>query len=707
MSDLDRLFYWRGIAPDFYSFDGHLTPVPLENRIKILEAMGVDTSTDESIALAAYDLDTKPWLNWLPPLEVLPANHSVVEINFHPDELENTFRWCICDDKADIKRGEFVPANCVEVGDYTHEGARYSRRALLIHDLQPGYYEIQLQHGEKKESTVLAKLPHTSYIPEWVDRNEAKPWGFVIQLYTLRSKSNWGIGDFSDLEYLITHAASYGVDIIGLNPFHTLQTDLDHNVSPYSPSDRRFLNPLYIDVERVPGFLNEYVSLDAIQRLRKDPNVQYSSVRELKFGVLYSCFTDYALKHQRNELAAFIERSGAPLVDFVNYESQFNWVHSGLPVATVGGDTMLQALRSSENALEDVLVMPLYYAYLQLLADIQLEACQQRAEAQGMKIGLVRDLAVGASGGGSEVKTNGHLFCDDAAIGAPPDPLALTGQNWGIPPMDPAELRKTGFRHFIDLLRKNMAHCGALRIDHAMSLFRLWWCPPGASADKGAYIYYPFRELLGLLCLESYLNRCVIIAEDLGIVPEEFRHAAGQARLFSNRVFYFEKWNDREFKHPSHYEQHALAMLDNHDVPTIVSWWNGTDLELKSRLNLLGEGAQLDQLYQHRLHEKEHLLALMRNDGLLAPSWLKKSASEPATSALIHSIIRYASRTNSTFFVLQLEDLLMMDAPVNVPGTFLEHANWCRKLTKNLEDIFQSKKVDALLRSIPSYRNPQ
>jgi len=177
-----------------------------------------------------------------------------------------------------------------------------------------------------------------------------------------------------------------------------------------------------------------------------------------------------------------------------------------------------------------------------------------------------------------------------------------------------------------------MHHCGALRIDHAMSLYRLWWCAKDQTADNGAYIHYPLKEMVGLLCLESYLNKCVVIAEDLGIVPDEFRAVMNETKFYSNRVFYFEKNNDTELKHPRDYERHALAMLDNHDLPTLCSWWNATD------------------------------------------------------------------------YMIQLEDLLMMNDPVNVPGTYLEYQNWSRKLDKNIEDIFSNEDIDRLLRRVSSTR---
>ena len=704
MSDLERLFYWRGIAPDFYTFRGELTQVPIENRIKILEAMGVDCSSDSSIAREAFDLDIKPWLSWLPPLEVVPAGSAFIDINFPPSQLAETLTWCLIESDHRVVEGSFKPRDLEEVGDYSHEGLRYSRRRLQLGELQPNYYRINLQLGDRLEETELAIVPAQAFQPAWSADEHVNPFGFVVQLYTLRSERNWGIGDFSDLKKLIQESAQRQIDVIGLNPFHALQADLRENFSPYSPSDRQFLNALYIDVEAVEYYRSDMVDFGRVAKLRNLDYVDYHAVRELKFSVLYQCFTQF-LVGDCAQLKSYIAQKGQSLADFASYEAMNSWRAPGLAVATADLDELIAALETAPD-LQQSLHMVVFYAYLQWLTEQQLAACYEECVRRGMKVGIVRDLAVGASGGGAEVSANSALFCRDASVGAPPDPLALTGQNWGIPPMDPAELRRTAFNHFRALLRANMAHCGALRIDHAMSLYRLWWCPPGATADKGAYIYYPFKEMLGLLCLESHLAQCMIIAEDLGIVPDEFRDAVSRTGMYSNRVFYFEKWQDFEFKHPRDYERQALAMLDNHDVPTLRSWWDGTDLVLRGRLNLLEANSRIEAVLEHRQIEKRHLIEMMYADNLVPPSWQDRDLSAPADEDIVFAIIRFASAARSRFFILQLEDLLLMDAPVNVPGTFREHPNWQRKLSADLVEIFSNVRIEALMSDISAKRNP-
>jgi 4-alpha-glucanotransferase len=699
MSDLDRLFYWRGIASDFYNFRGQLTQVPIANRVKILEAMGVDTSTPQTIAQAAFDLDVKPWLNWLMPLVLAIESEAYsIDINFHPQDLQNTVSWSASQSQTLISSSDFNPLHLAEVGDYEHAGVRYSRRRLILPALEPGYYDFCLSQGSRKERSQLAVVPSTTYQSPALEQ-QAKPWGFVIQLYSLRSVNNWGIGDFGDLAALVRHAANNGAGVIGLNPFHALQTNLEYDVSPYSPSDRRFLNALYINVPGLTEF-SEGVMDEAdhskIQILRESHLVNYSEVRGLKYAVLHRCFLRYIeISENRKCLQSFLRSSGPALKDFISYEARENWQ----PETTSSTELKSVAAGLGLNEVE------LFYLYLQERADAQLKNCQELASELSMSIGLIRDLAVGASGGGAEVQSNAELFCRDVSIGAPPDPLALTGQNWGMPPLDPAELRSTGFQHYIHLLRANMAHCGALRIDHAMSMMRLWWCPPDEKADKGCYIYYPLRELVGLLCLESHLNKCIIIGEDLGIVPDEFRAMVAKTKIYSNRVFYFEKWHENCFKHPKEYESHALAMVNNHDVPTLRSWWNATDLHLRNKLELLEEHVAFSDLLSTRQLEKQNLLDFLEGEGLLPDSWQDRDVDKMIDFTLILSILRLVSLSASKVLIIQLEDLLAMDEPVNVPGTYNEYPNWRRKLDRNLDEIFESKEVIALFADVSAARS--
>lgn len=713
MSDLDRLFYWRGISAEYFNYRGEHVEVPLEYRLNLLRAMGVDTESELSLQTEAYRLDVEPWNHWLPKLFVSPAsNNSYCDINFKPEDDVDSLSWRLSDlDGNFVCKGDVGFEQMDEVGEYLYEGKRYSRRRVWLGELSPNYYRFNVLSDKKSESTILAVCPDKTYVPEEIS-GEARCWGVLIQLYTLRSKRNWGIGDFTDLRELIEELAKRGADVVGLNPLHALSSDLDDYFSPYSPSDRRFINPLYID----PFWISDYTehvkqSVDKalLLGMRASAKVNYTKLRDLKYPVFEMMFDQFVAQEGLSDSTRFhrfkmyVEKHGEALMQFARYEAEHQrWQ---------GARYTLQGNNIDVSDLELIFKLDshesktlLFHVYLQWLAQDQLLLCQQTAKKLGMKIGLIRDLAVGANGAGSEVTAEGKLFCKNASVGAPPDPFAQTGQNWGLPPMVPSELRKSGFKHFIHLLRSNMQHCGALRIDHVMSLMRLWWCPPEATADHGAYVYYPFPELLGILCLESHLNKCVVVGEDLGVVPDDFREAMARIRALSNKVFYFEKEHDGSFRSPEHYSENALAMVNNHDVPTLVSWWNKSDLVLRNKLNLLEEGVSYEDVCAQRDQDKEQLMAALYREGAYPDSWHGRPIDEPADEALVEAILLFANKADSKIFVLQLEDLLMMDDPVNVPGTFKEHVNWQRKLTSPVSELFSVPRINQLLEKINSHR---
>ena len=720
MSDLDRVLYWHGVAAKYDNYRGEPVQVSLENRKALLKTMGVDISSEENVTRAAYELDVAPWNHWFPPLIVTSGQRNVIFfINLTPGDLALEFKWSLSGIEHQPSSGSFRPETCKEIGNYHYNEIRFTRREVPLPNLQPGYYQLKVTQGKRSASTTIAVTPATSYQPQWVG-DQSKLWGFIVQLYTLRSERDWGIGDFSDLSQLIQFAADAGADVIGLNPLHTLLPDIKSYCSPYSPSDRRFINPLYIDIQIEPDYINspvliEWVMTDAVQELittlRESSQVDYFQVKTLKYQLfeqMYRVFCKNELR-QSTERAenfnAFVKEMGSSLEQHALYEVAKNtWPNCQFskPVP----EAVLKAGKGPE--FDDLIAIHAeainFFRYLQWLAHCQLDACQKKCQKLGMKLGIIRDLAVGADTNGSEVLLNQKLFCRGAAVGAPPDPLAEQGQNWGLPPMDPAELRRSGFAHFIHLLQTNMSRCGALRIDHAMSLMRLWWCPPGKTADYGAYVYYPFNEQLGLLKLESYLNHCVVVGEDLGVVPGDFRDAMKQAKIFNNKVFYFEKESFDRFRAPQHYQEHSLAMVNNHDVATLSSWWDGIDLAFRNEFDLLEEGVTYEKICENRRFEKQQVLNLLKDQQLLPESWQQQIIDKPADQKLIFAILKLNSRVNSQIFVMQLEDLMMMKEPVNIPGTFREYDNWKRKLTKTVAEVFKEPAIINLLAQINNTR---
>ena len=305
-----------------------------------------------------------------------------------------------------------------------------------------------------------------------------------------------------------------------------------------------------------------------------------------------------------------------------------------------------------------------------------------------MAVGLIRDLAVGSKRDSAEVQLNPELFCASASVGAPPDPLAPQGQNWGLPPMNPLALRNSGFAHFIELLKDNMAHCGALRIDHIMSLMRLWWCPGQDHSGTGAYVAYPADELFAILRLESQRQQCVIIGEDLGIVPPQIRQFMSDSAVFSNLLFYFEKYDPVHFRHPRDWNRSALAMVANHDVPTLAAWWSKSDLALRNEIGLFENLDQLNAAVSARESDLIQILHWLNELHLLPENWNDFNIHRTFDNNLCQAILQAVTVSEAQLVSLQPEDLCLIHKPINIPGTSGEYPNWRRKLPVTVDELF-------------------
>lgn len=546
-----------------------------------------------------------------------------------------------------------------------------------------------------------------------------KCWGLSIQLYTLRSERNWGIGDFKDLCDLIELAAPLGCDVIGINPLHALFIADPLHCSPYSPSNRLFLNILNIAIDAIPEYAKS-VSVQtlceqqpfqaALTALRVANNVMYEQVSSLKICALRLLFDEFREQLTANTERAqafrrFVTDRGASLRWHATFEAldkhfceQENSGSGWQQWPSDYQDPQSPAVQTFAAEHADEIE---FFMYAQWLADEQLAAAQTLSLAKGMQIGLYGDLAVGANPSGSEVWANQSLYVQGASVGAPPDPLALNGQDWGIPPIDPHALRASAFAPFIELLRANMSRVGALRVDHVMSLFRLWWVPRGFNSSDGVYVHYPLEALVQRLAHISDESRCLIIGEDLGTVPDEVRHAMDVYRLFQYKVLLFEKIGSR-FKSPGEYAQRSVATVTTHDLPPLKAWWQSDDIELRETLGLYPTAETANHLRHERDTDRRELLMALTAAGLW--HWQAHETIPEYSLSLSRAIHLYLGNSQGSIVLVQLEDLIGMTDPVNVPGTHIEHANWQRKLAIATEDIFKSEEVQEMLTALSKAR---
>ncbi|HET6656206.1 MAG TPA: 4-alpha-glucanotransferase, partial [Gammaproteobacteria bacterium] len=512
---------------------------------------------------------------------------------------------------------------------------------------------------------------------------DGRRWGIQVQLYGLRSAHNWGIGDFTDLAELVAGAAELGAAAIGLNPLHALFPTRPGHISPYSPSSRLFLNPLYLDVEAVPEFadclaarrkVGSLAFQTRLRELRAAPQVDYRGVAETKFAILDELY-DYFRKarladssHPRHRaFREFQTERGGALRRFATFHAlaeqrdEIAWRDWPSEWREPDGEAVAAFVERNIARVE-------FHEYLQWQADWQLRAATELARESGMSVGLYADLAVGADPTGAEAWGHQQATVQGASVGAPPDQLNLHGQDWGLPPPDPLAWQAQAYAPFIELLQANMRHAGALRIDHILGLVRLYWIPAGASARDGVYVRYPWRDLLAVLAAQSRRSRCLVIGEDLGTVPEGLREAMTENGILSYRLLYFGR-DDNGFRLPADYPAEALAAVGTHDLPTLPGWWHSDDIELRDRLDLWPNAEQRDEACAERQQDREALMHALRDAQLVSDESVPE---EPPVTA----IYRYLAQAPSRLLMVQLEDVLGQREQLNVPGTTNEYPNW-------------------------------
>jgi (1->4)-alpha-D-glucan 1-alpha-D-glucosylmutase len=567
----------------------------------------------------------------------------------------------------------------------------------------PGYYRLTLDGAPAHEFCRVAVTPRQCYVAPALEQGE-RWWGCTIQLYALRSPRNWGIGDFGDLRRLCDAAAHQGASFIGLSPLHALFPHNPAAASPYSPSSRKALNPIYLDVqtlvdlsgcEQAAQRVQSEAFQDRLQALREAEMVDYEGVAAAKdevLRILWDHFEKHELDKDRSRGAhfmAFMREREHTLGRHAVFEALQQHLHAA-DAGIWGWPAWPEEYRNPEGAAvrtfsEQHASDVRFRFWLQWLAEVQLEACQRYARTRGMGIGLYCDLAVGVNGGGAETWMEHELFALGMHAGAPPDPLAPTGQDWGLPPWSPPRLLQARLQPFIDTIRANMRHCGALRLDHVMALMRLFWTGPGG----GTYVDYPLDDLLGVLALESQRHQCMVIGEDLGNVAPRMREAMREGNLLSYKPLLFERDEDGGFRRPGQWQPKALAVVSTHDLPTLRGFWLGEDIELAAKLELYPDAAAHEAQVLGRAQDRARLLlALQREDLLPEGATVQPTSLPDASQAFVDAVYAFLARTPCWLVGVQLEDVTGQLLQVNVPGTTEDRfPNWRRKLAVTVEGL--------------------
>lgn len=530
------------------------------------------------------------------------------------------------------------------------------------------------------------------------------------------------MGDFGDLSRFVEESAMLGADVVGLNPTNALFIDNPAHISPYSPSSRSFLNVLYIDPVAVPDFADSgpvrerYATPDfqqALAVLREERLVDYFGVSALKLPMLellYQAFSANHLDRQTPRALAFQrfrEEQGDALEIFAAHEALAEWFRAGRtghiswcqwPVGYQDPKSpqVAEFIRKRRHRLS-------FFEYLQWEADRQMSAAATTAAGSGMAVGLYRDLALGADPDGADSWSQQGDLAFEARMGAPPDRFNPMGQNWGLPPFNPITLRRHRYRSFINVLRSNMRHAGALRIDHILGFLRLYWIPQGANAKEGGYIRYPLDELLAITALESERAQCIVVGEDLGTVPEGLRARMAESRVLSCRLLYFERAGDGSFLLPAQYPSMSQIAVGTHDLPTLRGYWRERDIELYAKLGLFAADDGERAARQERAQTRLTLLAALRAMGLW-PRDDDPNASDEAAGRLVEAVYSFLAGAPGRLLMVQPEDVLGMEEQVNLPGTVDEHPNWRQKLSTPHETFAVDPRTVTLARLLRTLR---
>jgi glycogen operon protein len=686
---LDRLAQAAGIAPDWWDVAGHRHRVGDDTKKALLDAMALEAGSTWQARASLYHLGETRDRRLLPevvtvwegaPLQVRLARGSAsgALVMLREDGSRHVYalKTVPCEPcRIEGRDGRVIAGLCVTLP------AQDIGRHFLWLDTQPDL----LCH--------LTVAPRQCHLPAELARGERR-FGISAQLYGLRGNADEdGIGSFTTLGEFAARAAEAGAALVGLNPMHALFADDRERASPYSPSDRRFLDPVYLKVRAISG--SETVDEASWSAASF---VDYPGVWRRKQRGLEQAFAAFRTRRSREpmstevgEFAAFVVDGGMALRDFAVFEAIAETQRGKPWFAWPAGLQNPRGPQVSRFAAERRERVD-FHLFLQWQCERQLAAAAETARSRGLSIGFYRDLAVGAAPDGAEIWANATVFAEGVSIGAPPDPFSATGQVWGLPPFNPLALAATGFSEFSTLLGRNMRHAGALRIDHVMALERAFWVPEGASGTEGAYVAYPREHLLAQLTLKSRQSNCLVVGEDLGTVPEGFREQLTEADILSYRVLLFER-DGEEFRPAETFPQKAVACVATHDLPTFAGWQRGADLTEAANLGLV----PADELPARQAERDRERAALARGLGIEATT-AREEFGVAAHQAIAASPCLLA--------LVQAEDLAGATEGVNLPGTDRERPNWRRRLPVRLSELFTRPEARAILAAMRRRSTP-
>jgi 4-alpha-glucanotransferase len=692
---LMQLARQAGIATHWTDAFGHEQEVSYQSLQAILKAMrfhaGSDQECRQTLAAIQDARDTGR-----PPALLTTWSGKATELRDF--DLKEGAAWCL-----NMEHGGTINGRLNRGSDGSFQ---------LPPVDQAGYHRLECG----KVMTTLAVAPQRSFsIQDSVGRGAGqaspKAWGVSAQLYSLRRAGDAGLPDYTALGELACSAARQGAVALATSPVHAMFSAEPARYSPYGPSSRIFFNAFHIDPAAVAGpeaLRNALAAIpDAVLRwheLDQGNHVNWIEAGELRLAILRRLFEQLHRESDSPRFQAFntfCQKGGRPLLDHACFEALHAHLRAASP--TLSGDWRVwpAELRDPHSVAvadfhrshaEEIR----FHQFLQWLAAEGCDAAQTAARSAGMPIGLISDLAVGAEPGGSQAWGLQSAMLEGLTIGAPPDLLSTQGQNWGLGALSPMALAENGYAPWLDMLRANMRYSGGIRIDHVLGMARLWLVPEGESAASGAYVAYPFEDLLRLTTLESVRQKAIVIGEDLGTVPKGFSQKLASAGILGIRALWFQR-HGQEFLPPYQWPADAMATTSTHDLATLAGWWAERDIDWRERLDLFAEDAPAKLQRATRCQDKRALWKFIRDADNALPA-------DPPSAPPIAEMLAFAGRTPSPLVMVPLEDLFGVVEQPNLPGTVDTHPNWQQRLPHDAVEMLESSDIAPRLAALRQAR---
>ena len=692
-----------GISTQFYDWKGRHTQVGEQTVIAILAEFGVDASTPERARAAAQRVRDDHWRRIVQPCVVLRAGQEG-RVDVHVPAGAPVSLRIVGEDGNDHLPWQVDNWN----PDRPIDGRMIGEATFGIPGNLPlGYHELIVTIGthdadgsaadggiHTTATSTIIVTPNRVGLPRRM--GASRVWGYAAQLYSVRSHHSWGLGDLTDLADLCTWSASQGAGYLLTNPLHAAEVAGRMEPSPYLPSSRLFVNPIYIR----PELIAEYHDLDQydaslIESLRTttlddDPQALLDRDRtwQAKSQALELIHRVDMSASRRMAFTAFRVARGRRLEDFATWclLSELHgsdWHDWPAELHDPHGAAVARVRREHADRID-------FHMWLQWIADQQLSTAQSSGTDAGMPVGLICDLAVGVNGSGADAWMLNGLFAREMNVGAPPDPFNQAGQDWGQPPMRPDVLEQMAYAPLREMVSSALRHAGGVRIDHIMGLFRLWWVPKGLGPRHGAYVRYNHEAMVGVVALEAYRAGALVIGEDLGTVEPWVRDHLAARGILGTSIMWFETGPDGWPRQPQQWREHAMSSVTSHDLPPTSSYLRGDHVELRDRLGLLTES--VDEERENARRERETWLASLRQQGVLEAD---EDDPEQVTLAM-HTLL---TRTPSKVINATLTDAVGDPRTQNLPGTEDEYPNWRVPLSGPdgepvyLEDLYSSDRV--------------